>query len=207
MYRDPARIALSPSDFMASAIKQGEELGFSRSSLLHAITSLGEDSSTRESVVWPVWMTLKIGGMSSEELLKLLKKNGFHVSDWAKDIMAKPAFTTKETHQEVQLVRLKVKDLGFASEPTTNELFARAKERGLDLCPAEVGPHLRLALTDQPRDEWFWVAMEPISDSNGYPNVFGVERNDDGKQWLFADYANPDYRWDLEDGVVFCLRK
>ena len=42
-------------------------------------------------------------------------------------------------------------------------------------------------------------------DSDGNPNVFKLNRNDDGKQWLNANYANPDDQWNLENEVVFVL--
>ena len=44
-----------------------------------------------------------------------------------------------------------------------------------------------------------------VTDSDGNPNVFNVNRNDDGKRWLNANYANPDNRWNLENEIVFCL--
>ncbi|MEA3249820.1 MAG: hypothetical protein U9Q03_05730 [Patescibacteria group bacterium] len=33
-----------------------------------------------------------------------------------------------------------------------------------------------------------------ITDSDGDPNMFNLNRNDDGL-WLNANYANPDNRW------------
>ena len=51
--------------------------------------------------------------------------------------------------------------------------------------------------------------IEDIShntDSNGNPNVFNVKRNDDGKPWLNANWANPDDHWNLDNGIVFRLR-
>lgn len=154
---------------------------------------------------WPIWRILTIGGVDVKRLQKQLKDGGFYASDWARDIMGKSAFTTLPKPMEIQLVRIKVADLGFKEMPTTTELFVRAKERGLDLCSAEVGPHLRLADADQQRSTLYWVAMEPITVSDGDPCVFNVERNDDGKQWLNANYANPNDRWNLDDTIVFRL--
>lgn len=45
-----------------------------------------------------------------------------------------------------------------------------------------------------------------ITDSDGNPNVFNVKRNDDGKRWLNANYANPENRWNLDNTIVFALR-
>ena len=158
---------------------------------------------------WPVWQKLMIGGKSREDLLAALKKGGFTVSDWAKDIMGKDAFTTLPKPKEIEFVRVKVGDLGFTNSnrlPTTTEIFTRAKELGLSLCPTEVGPHLRLSMKDEPEGDIFWVAMEPIVGSGGNPNVFYLRR-DRGGRWLRASYALPGDRWFLGDGVVFSLGK
>ncbi|MDP3799962.1 MAG: hypothetical protein Q8Q90_00885 [bacterium] len=152
-----------------------------------------------------LWHTLTIGGVLKDELLKKFG-DGFFISDWAKDIMSKPEFTTFPESTGIQLAKVMVKDLGFTEMPTTTELFNRIKEVG-SLCPAEVGPHLRLAFTDQPKGDWFSVAMEPISGSDGFLLVFSVRRVDDGRLWLISRCADPDDRWGLESGVVFCLSK
>ncbi|MEK7609164.1 MAG: hypothetical protein AAB476_01655, partial [Patescibacteria group bacterium] len=104
---------------------------------------------------FPLWRTLTIGGVSKDELLRKLG-DGFYISDWAKGIMAQPGFTTLPQLTEIQLVKARVKDLGFTEPPTTTELLARIREGG-DLCPAEVGPHLLLNLTYQSRNDWFAV--------------------------------------------------
>ncbi len=157
------------------------------------------------AALFPVWRTLTIGGVSKDELMAGLG-NGFFVSDWAKDIMSKLGFATLPEPTEIHLARTTVKDLGFKKEPTTTELYTRIKEVG-DLCPAEAGPHLRLADTDQPNDSWYWIAMEPITDSGGRPYVFYVLRDGDGRRWLCTSYAFPGGRWDLVLEIVFRLCK
>ncbi|MBI4118922.1 MAG: hypothetical protein HY452_01520, partial [Parcubacteria group bacterium] len=107
---------------------------------------------------------------------------------------------------EIQLARATVKDLGFKKEPTITELFIRIKEVG-DLCPAEVGPHLRLTDTDQPNNSWYWIAMEPITGSGGGPGVFRLKRYGVGERWLGAGYVCPGGRWGLGLTVVFRLSK
>ena len=41
-----------------------------------------------------------------------------------------------------------------------------------------------------------------IRNSDGYLNVFNVERND-SELWLNSNYDNPDYVWDADNQWVF----
>ena len=155
---------------------------------------------------FPVWKSLTIGGVSRDELAKKLADGGHHVSGYAKDIMGKPAFKVVRNKTTVKLVRVTARDLGFTSESTFAEICKRAKQNDLDLCPAEVGPHLRLVYTDQPMDEWNWIAAETISDSGGDPSLFNVVRRSGGS-WLGAGWAGLGGRWALGGHIVFVSRK
>lgn len=150
-------------------------------------------------------MTLKIGGVSKVDLAKRLNDGGHSVSDWARNIMGNPAFTTFPEPTEIELGWVRVRDLGFTKLPTIKELFTRIKKVG-DLCPAEVGPHLQLADKDQQSGTWYLVAMEPISDSVSSPFVFRVWRHDDGLRWLDTFYAYLDGCWPLDCVIVVRLK-
>ena len=59
-------------------------------------------------------------------------------------------------------------DLGFDGDETSvREIYARALGIGLELCPAEVGPILRLNYLDQPIGEFLNIAMWPIPPYDG----------------------------------------
>ncbi|MDP3990944.1 MAG: hypothetical protein Q8P63_01470, partial [Candidatus Nealsonbacteria bacterium] len=75
---------------------------------------------------------------------------------------------------------------------------------GLELCPSEVGPQLRLQYRDQPNDEWIIVGMEPITDSGGSLRVLDVGRGDSGL-WLYSYWSHPDRVWNPDDLLVFVL--
>lgn len=149
-------------------------------------------------------MVLTIGGVARDELVKQLKDGGYPDYRWAYDIMGKSAFTTLSKPTEIELGWIKVKDLGFTREPTNKEFFARIRQ--IDgFCPAEVGPHLRLIDTDQQHGTAYWVAMEPITDSDGDPDIFHMERFNDGRKVLCASCVRPYDRQELESIFVIHL--
>lgn len=120
------------------------------------------------------------------------------VSTWAKELLEKTTYSKKK--EVLNLAILTPADLGFTIYPTTTEFYARAKEQGYDLCPAEVGPQLAGTLEET---GWLYIAMEPITDSDGDPRVFTVERHGDGGQWLSTYWAGPDRQWRLGSRIVF----
>lgn len=156
----------------------------------------------------PVWKAIKLGtGLkSSEDFCVELEKNGFQVSQWARDIMSQEPFTAAVTEEEANLVVLSVAELGFKEGARYDQICARGIEMGMELCPAEVGPQLRLQYSDQPLGEWLVIAMEAICDSHGYLVVFHAE-HDDGGLWLHSYYGSPGDFFNADDRFVFRARK
>jgi hypothetical protein len=157
---------------------------------------------------FPVWRTIKLGvGLkTADDFRHALCDGSFRLSDWASDILGKPAFTVATEENKVDLVVVSVAELGFKGGAKREDIYGRARELGLDLCPAEVGPQLRLQHRDQLDNEWFLIGMEPIVDSDGYPHVFGVGRYGSGL-WLYAGYGRPGHFWSADDRWVFARRK
>lgn len=170
----------------------------------HIYTTFPEGKIHRES--------LTIGGRSSKDLQRELEVGGFKVSSYAEDILKSSKFTTLNKPENIDLVRLRIKDLGFSSHDidiTTDRLYRRAQELGLELCPAEVGPHLRLTNTDQSMGDWFYIGMKPINDRLGVSDVFRLDRLEDGL-WLRAGWGGwpiPTGEWNPNYEFVFRLRK
>ncbi|MFA4890656.1 MAG: hypothetical protein WC587_03475 [Candidatus Paceibacterota bacterium] len=164
-----------------------------------------ETASSRSS--FPVWKTITLGiYKSANEYREMLKANGFKIGNWGDDILGKPAFTASPEETEVELVKMTVAELGFRNGATRKEIYERALELELKLCPNEVGPALRLQYTDQPMSEWILVAMEPIADSDGYLDVFASERSSDGL-WLHGLDGSPDNRCSAGSQWVFSRGK
>ncbi len=140
------------------------------------------------------------------EFLSQLFERQINVSGYALDMVKNPEFTTSPTPTKKDTVGLSVKALGLTGTPTTDQVYVRADELGLELCPAEVGLHKRIQNTKQPMRDWEYIAMKTISGRNGDPDVFELGRNGDGL-WLFDNWAKPGYRWNPGNVLVFCLRK
>lgn len=145
-------------------------------------------------------METEISGKDGKELEKELKEKNINISDYARDMLEK---TTVSTPEHLDLVRLTVKDLGFPDGATTDEIYQRAKEFGLELCPQDTGPNLRL---QNSTPDYMFIAMKQITDRYGDPNVFGLDR-DDVDLWLYGYWARPDSRWHGGFRFVFRLRK
>lgn len=130
-----------------------------------------------------------------------MERKNIYLSGVDKDILYKTKFS-KEA-QKYELVRFTVGQLGFPNGATTQEIYDRADKLGLDLCPAEVGPNLRLQYDGK---EWILIAMKQILYRDGDPCVFGL-RWRDGQLELLAYSAEPAYRWDADRRFVFSFRK
>jgi hypothetical protein len=145
---------------------------------------------------------ITIGGKTQEQLEEELRQQGNQISPDAQSMLHSKDFTTKERKEQNILIRLSVTDLGFPQGATTDEIFNKAQELGMELCPPETGPQWRLQYQDQPMNEWVRIGMKQITDSGGYLNVFHLAR-DSGGLWLSDAWAEPAGRWGLSDTFVF----
>lgn len=125
-----------------------------------------------------------IGGKTAKQLEQELKQNGIDISVNAKIMLRSHDFTTLSRPQSLDTIRLSVRDLGLTG-PTIDLVYERAKELGLELCPAEAGPYMRLQDTRQSPAK-YWIAMKPIVSPCGYLQVFCII-NSDQRYGTFLD--------------------
>lgn len=149
---------------------------------------------------------LGIGGVNKEQLKQNVKDIGTFFDQGAEAMTDNPEFTTQENREQIITVRLRVRDLGFQNGATTEQIYAKAQEFGLELCPAEVGLHQRISNNDQPLNDWYSIAMDPVADQFGCPCVFNLRHGGDGL-WLYDHGAKPSRRWNPGGQFVFRLRK
>src|SRR3989344_1471412 len=145
------------------------------------------------------WRKLQIGLLRLvRSYSELLTEDSFRVSEFASQIVKKMKLVKGPT--TLELVGVSVAELGFVEGATFAQIIELARQLGLELCPAEVGPALRLAYKDQPKGEWLRIAMEPVAGSDGRLFVFFVGCDDDGlwlrTLWFYPrNVSGPGPRW------------
>jgi hypothetical protein len=112
----------------------------------------------------PVWKTVTIGiWRNANSYRDALDVAGMKIGDSADEIIGRPAFRYEQTERSIELVRVSLNDLGLAQGVSLAEVYRRAAQAGLELCPPELAIALRLSYRDQPLGEFLNVAMEPVA--------------------------------------------
>jgi hypothetical protein len=144
---------------------------------LHRIRPTLDAQSSQLNVNKPahlqIWRTITLGTYKGVDAYRdALDLTRIKVGDSADEILGRPAFPYARTKTGVELAVLSAADLGVESDQSSlAEVYQRAREAGLELCPAEVGPQLRLDYRNQPLGEALDIAMEPVATYSGDPTM------------------------------------
>lgn len=135
---------------------------------------------------WKVWKTIKLGAglRTADDFMEALTSFGCRIDYYVTGMLKKPEFTESVAVREtnIELVNVSAAELGWKEEKAIfGEICTRARENNLELCPAEVGPQLRLQYKDQPIDESLLIGMEPIQ---GVDRIFKVVNGKAGGKML-----------------------
>jgi len=158
----------------------------------HATPSHGTQASAPNDnapAAIPIWRTITLGAPTGVEAYRdALDAAGIKVGVSADEILGRPAFPYATTDLEVELAIVSVAELGLDAEASSySEVYARAKRIGLELCPAEVGPRLRLDYRDQPLGEALDIAMEPVATYGGDPTILALVNFGSGLALIGSD--------------------
>jgi hypothetical protein len=122
-----------------------------------------------------VWRTVTIGARKGVNAYRAaLAAAAVKTGDAADEILGRPRFPYAPEPREVRLTVRSGRELGVTTAEPLASLYARARRQGLELCPAEVGPQLRLAYRDQPPGETLHIAMEPVATWDGAPTILAL---------------------------------
>jgi hypothetical protein len=150
-----------------------------------------------------VWKTITVGGSKGVNAVRKAMETTpcpIEIGDDADEILGRPAFPFIKKPVELDLVVLSVFELGFGDQDARNDvmlgasvevslhdIYARALSLGFELCPAEVGPALRLQYLDQPLGEFLQIAMNPVARYTGELIRFRVAKAGFGLLLLGSD--------------------
>ncbi|MBI0580000.1 helicase [Neobacillus cucumis] len=163
--------------------------------------------------------TVEVGGLTKSQLIQKLQQVSILMNKYGERLFADDKFTTSDTKYSLTTVELTVTDLGFPDGATTAQLFKKAFELGLELCPLELGPHLRLEYLDQ-REGYLGnvsqqhqapsgaiiIASEILTKDDDFPKGFYLRRIN-GVLWLRGYIADNLHVWKSEDHFIFVKQK
>lgn len=163
--------------------------------------------------------TIEVGGLTNLQLFQGLQQNSILMNKYAERLLLSDGkFTTSETKYRLNTVQLTVRDLGYSNGATLPQIYERAIELGLELCPLELGPFLRLMYLDQPEGDVgnnskhqapsgsITVASEIVSEDDDFPKGFYL-RKINGELWLRGYIADHLHIWHPSDQFIFCQTK
>lgn len=160
---------------------------------------------------------IEIGGLTKLQLIQKLHQHPISLNEYAENLLSNDKFTTSETKYKLKTVELSIRNLGFPDGATMPQIFKRASELGLDLCPLEAGPHLRLDYLDQPEGNKghlpqrqaptgsITIASEIVNEDHNFPKGFYL-RKINGVLWLRGYIADYLHVWNIEDHFIFCQK-
>lgn len=161
----------------------------------------------RASVALPIFKTITLGKyQTGYEYRRALNQAGCSVSNSANELLEIPQFICASQETEVDLVALSVGELHLDTGVHYKDMCRRALQEGIELCPAEVGPALRLTYRDQLHGECLRIAMEAISSLDHGRVIFGVMHSY-GKLCLEAFYGRPGELLRATDRFLFRGRR
>jgi len=155
------------------------------------------------------------GGVTKSELLARLADAQIQLNQAAHELFADVRFTTSATAYVLETIESSVAELGLPCGGTLAQVVEQASAAGLSVCPLELGPHLRLQLTDQAEGSVGFppsrhrappgsitVASAALADDERTPRGFYVRRIE-GVLWLRGYRSGADHVWSPEDIFLF----
>jgi hypothetical protein len=122
-----------------------------------------------------IWRTTTLGSYKGVNAYRdALDAAKIKIGDAADEILGRPAFPYVRGKTDLELTVVSAAELGVESESALADVYNRARQLGLVLCPAEVGPQLRLDYRDQPLGESLIIGMEPVNTYNGDPTILAL---------------------------------
>ncbi|MEG0775207.1 hypothetical protein [Clostridium sp.] len=158
---------------------------------------------------------ITIGGLTKSQLMQKLQEHSIMMNEYAEKLFHNDNFTTSDFTFSVKTVELTARDLGFPDGATMTQIIERARKVGLNLCPLELGPHMRLQYLDQPEGYLgkpafqhqapygsITIVSERLTQDEDLLEGFYLRRID-GVLWVRGYHASQDHAWNPDDHLMF----
>lgn len=152
-----------------------------------------------------------IDPVSRGRVPSVLHANGIRINEYAKLYLDHPRCFSDPFSGSVRVVIVSLRELGFQTGATLNEILARVPSLGFRPCRPDMGLYLRLALSDQSKsrnavltgqhrspDGAITVLSEPPEADDAFPKGLYL-RNVEGTLWLRGYVCDASYRWSPDD--------
>ena len=145
---------------------------------------------------------LSVGGLTKENLIQQLILSGIQFNEFTQILFEHSSFSPGGESESVQLVKVKLSDLGLTNPCPFQTIVDKALSLGLKLCPLSLAASLRLEYLDQPEGPFLTIASKKPEQNEYYPSGFYL-RNSEGSLWLRGYLATGDTEWPDENEFVF----
>lgn len=162
--------------------------------------------------------TVEVGGLTKSQLVQKLQQYSILMNEYGKKLITDDKFTTSDKKYSLKTVELTVGNLGFPAGANTEQIFKRAEELGLKLCPLELGPQLRMGYLDQTEGSSsnslqkqqapsgsITIASEILTEDDNFPKGFYLRRIN-GILWLRGYCTDHLHVWNPNDHFIFCQK-
>ena len=148
-----------------------------------------------------VW-DIEYGGVSREDILLELAKSKIALNAYATLLFLNKNLVMSDAKSRTNVISITPMDLGINEKSTFNDICNESSRRGLQLCPLEIAPILRLAYLDQKEGPILTVASKGRFQEDNLPNGFYLHNTKDSL-WLRGYTSSEDWLWDQTSKFAF----
>lgn len=122
-----------------------------------------------------IWKIIKPSkNLTVKQCINDLKKNrNYYISPWIEDIINNKKNKIKATKEEVKLIKVSVRSLGFRRATTLKKIYQKIKKNKYALVPPDIAIRARFFYNEQKTGEWlrFATPFNSMIDIDGVPHL------------------------------------
>lgn len=175
------------------------------------LVGYAEIKPIKRELDFKVWKTINLGKgpKNGGAFRNALEAEGYEIGGRVTDVFDLGIFKVAKKETEVNLVSYSYLELGLKYGAPLIEVHRKAESLGLEICPLEVGPQLRLQYRDQPMGQWLLIAHQPLiftpaGQLPDTPSMFCIGHSGMGC-WISTLNEPPDIHWKVDVKFVFVL--